>query len=291
MALEGTVKLPGVGEVSKRNAAIGAAIVLGILGIAYYRHAKNTASTNASPGGGTAAGAAGTTGQVTDPAGNVCSAVDASGYCPGTDQSNAYLAEQNGYYGSSGYDQYGGYAGGGGTGGYGGGECSLPDGTIGVYDSLGNCVPITGGGGGTTNPTTAAQWVAATAPLVPGSPAAFEAAAAKVFAGLTVTTNQKDLFLEGVGLNPLPPNVTYPQPIKTSDTPGQPGPGGGRVKVPQVTGLRAEDAAGDIGAAGLNPRVTPGTPPGKVGHITSQVPKANSMVAAGSTVTLHNKVT
>lgn len=289
-ALEGNVKLPGVGEVSKKKAAIGAGIVLLGLGIAYYRHAKNAASTNASPAGGTAAGAAGTTGQVTDPAGNVCAALDGSGYCPGSDQSNAWQSEQSGYYGSTGYDQYGGYGGGGGSGVFPGGECSLPDGTIGQLDTLGNCVPIGGGSGTgtTTSPTTAAQWVTATAPLVPGNASTFEAAAAKIFAGLTVTTAQKDLFLEGVGLNPLPPGVTYP-PIKTSDTSGHPG--AGKVTVPKVVGLRAEDAGADITAAGLNPHVTPGTPHGKIGHITDQTPKGGQLATRGSTVTLINKIT
>jgi hypothetical protein len=298
MALDGKIKLPLAGEVPKKGAAIGAGVVVLFVGIAYYRHRKNAATTNASPAGGTAAASAGDTGQVTDPSGNVCSALAASGYCPGSPEDQAYQ-EQQGYYGSGGVqDQYGGDTGGYGAGFgiTGGGECSLPDGSIGEYDSLGNCVPIGGSTGTTTTaaPATADQWVVQTATMIPGSAATFETAAAKIFAGLTVTTAQKDLFLEGVGLNPLPPGVTYPTPIKTSDTSGQPKPGpkptAGTVTVPNEIGKRAEVAGQEITSAGLVAHVTPGTPKGKTGIIQSQTPGAGAKVKGGSTVTLHNKI-
>ena len=293
--LEGKVKLPLAGEVSKKAAVIGGGVVGLFLVVAYIRHARNAASTNANPAGGTAAGAAGDTSLVTDPSGNQCAAVDASGYCPGSPESAAYQNEQSGYYGSGGVaDQYGGSTGYG--AGYGtptGGECSLPDGTIGQYDSLGNCVPIGGGTAPTaTAPaTTIDGWIMQTSTMIPGEASAFETAAIKVFAGLTVTTAQRDLFLEGIGINPLPQNITFPQPIKTSDTSGQPGPPPkGDVAVPNVIGKRAETAGQLVTSAGLVAEVTPGTPRGKIGIIQSSSPKSGTKVASGSTVTLHNKI-
>lgn len=49
-------------------------------------------------------------------------------------------------------------------------------------------------------------------------------AISRVLGGLAVTSAQRDLFLQAVGLLGQPPQG-YPQPIKLVDTPGQPAPG------------------------------------------------------------------
>jgi hypothetical protein len=290
--LEGKVKLPGLGEVPKKGVAIGAAAVLGVVTIAYIRRARNASTTNASPSGGTAAAAAGSTDLQTDPAGNTCAAVDpSSGYCPGSEQDQAYQAEQSsGYYGSA-LDDYGDSEDA--EGGlvsnspytY-GGPCTDANGNPGTYDSLGNCITTAGSTTPTSPttpavPTTAEEWVTQTAADIPGSAATFELAAAKVFAGLTVTTAQKDLFLEGVGINPLPANITYPQPIKTSDTSAQPAPGGTKITVPNVVGMRREDAGPVIRRAGLNPSFS-----ASEGTVSDQAPKAGATASKGATVRL-----
>jgi hypothetical protein len=302
MALEGKVKIPLMGEVSRKSAAIGATIFAAFIGVMYVRHARNAAATNASPAGGTAAGAAGSTDLVTDPAGNQCAAVDpGSGYCPGSSQDAAYQAEQGQYYGGlgAGYgsstDQYGGLVS---NSPYvTGAACTAADGSPGVTDSLGNCIPTgTGTGGGTlpvvsSNPTTADGWIIQTAGELPGDAATFTTAAAMVFAGLTVTTAQKNLFLEGVGINPLPPGITYPQPIKTSDTSGQPGGGNagtpGQATVPGVTGERATPAEIKVKAAGFKVMTEPSRNPAKIYTVTGQSPGGGTKAAKGSMVTLN----
>jgi hypothetical protein len=77
MALEGTVKLPGIGPVKKKTALIvGVGAPFLVLGVWWYRQRKAS-------GAGTAAAAAG--GMVTDPAGYQCATLNpATGYCPGT---------------------------------------------------------------------------------------------------------------------------------------------------------------------------------------------------------------
>jgi hypothetical protein len=77
MGLEGTVKVPVFGPVKKRTAliaGIGAPVL--VLGIWWFRQRKaSAAATSASAAGG----------QVTDPAGYQCAALNpATGYCPGT---------------------------------------------------------------------------------------------------------------------------------------------------------------------------------------------------------------
>ena len=88
MALEGTVKLPGIGPVKKKTAAFGGVgAVAFVLAVYWYRQRKAAAAAAAAPS------SAGAAGSVTDPAGNTCSAVNpATGYCPGTAEDQAALA-------------------------------------------------------------------------------------------------------------------------------------------------------------------------------------------------------
>jgi hypothetical protein len=291
MPLDGDIKLPGVGPVKKKTALIGGGVVGAILLIAYIRRARNASSTNASPAGGTAAAQAGDTGLVTDPAGNQCAAVNPdSGYCPGTEQDLAYSQQAGGYSSLDGGYDPGALASDYGIGGSTGynpdtGLYTDPNGvTCETPLPSGYCpTGISGTGTNTTPVTTADEWIVQTAAMLPGSAATFTTAAAMVFAGLTVSTAQKDLFLEGVGINPLPNGVSYPQPIKTTDTSAHPGTT--KVTVPNLKNKSGEEAKA-IGE-GLGFKVTQSpttTPKGKSTTVTSQNPASGTKATHGSTI-------
>jgi hypothetical protein len=103
--LDGTVKIPLVGTVKKKYAVIGIGITLALIGITLYRRKQ--------------AGTSATGATVTDPAGNVCAAVNpATGYCPGTPEDTAFLAQNtpSAPIGSNGADSGSGSGGDGGGG-------------------------------------------------------------------------------------------------------------------------------------------------------------------------------
>jgi hypothetical protein len=144
-----------------------------------------------------------------------------------------------------------------------------------------------GGSGGITGTTGTAittndEWVSEGMSDLPGSQATIQAALTAVLGGLTVTTAQRNLFLEAVGVNGQPPQG-YPQPIKTSDTGAQPKPPAGKTPVPNVVGQPQEAAFALLSQAGFKPTGT------KVIHgetliVRSQTPKARASAAKGSTV-------
>ena len=225
------IKVPGIGEIPKKY-AIGAVVTaVGIAVIVYFR--ARSAAKNAAASGTTAAA----TGMVTDPAGNQCSAVDPdSGYCPGSPEDTAWQENNSGYYGTSLADEEGdlGETGGVSTAGLtyvtdpAGNQCTAVDPVTGYCPGTPQDIAAQGGSGITGQPTpsiptTNSQWMQDALLVLPGgNTSANEAALAGVLAGTTVTTAQKNIFLDAVGLEGQPPQG-YPQPIKTSDTAGQPG--------------------------------------------------------------------
>lgn len=286
MALEGKIKIPLVGEVGKKPALIGGGIFAAFIGFMYIRHRNNAATTNASPAGGTAAAAAGDTGLVTDPAGNQCAAVDpSSGYCPGTEEDAAYQASGGDNYGS--YGDSGLYGGGSGYVGsdYGGGGLYVdPNGNTCIQPNADGYCPSTGTGGGNGQYSTNEQWLEAAEQAIPGG--GISGAAQRIFAGLSVTANQKDVFMEAVGLIGPPPNG-YP-PIKLRDTKGHPSTTG-KVPVPVVTGERRIEATAKLRTAGLDPRVveTKKVPVGKEAVVISTSPGGGEEVSKGTRVTVN----
>ena len=148
--MAGTVKIPGIGEVKTSYVMIGGAVVVGIVGFAYYQHSKNSALAAATQAS-SATGAA-TTASI-DPQ---------TGYPYGSAQDQAALEAMNGATGVngiySGYGSYGPYYMAEGPYGptYGGYAWDAADGQ---YD-----IPInTATGTGTTTttttaPTTNSQW-------------------------------------------------------------------------------------------------------------------------------------
>lgn len=254
--LDGDVKVPGFGEAPKKYVVGGVVIGGGLAVIVYIRSRKAAANT----ANQTAAQA--TTSGVTDPAGNTCDAVDPnSGYCPGSPEDVSWQQSNGGYYGTGtlGSDL-----------GYGGGSGVSPAGL--VTDPAGNqCTALAASGycpgtpqdlaaqqastpaatvpaasGGT--PETNSDWMTAALAVLPGgATSANEAALAGVLGGLTVTTAQKNIFLEAVGLEGQPPQG-YPTPIKTSDTAQHPGTGSGGKTAGPITGLTVRPSGTGIQA-------------------------------------------
>jgi len=178
------IKLPLIGEVSKKEALIGGGALAVILGIAYFRHRS-------------AANAASSADTTTSPD---TSGLD-SGYSqdyPASDYGGAYYPP-SGTGNIIGTDQYGDpiYGVGGGS---------------------------TTGSTGTTYSTNESWASAAENDLAAMnvSQSAAATAISRILGGLSVTKQQEDLFMEAVGLIGPPPGG-YPQPIKLTDTAQHPG--------------------------------------------------------------------
>jgi len=220
------IKIPGMGELDKKYVIWGVVAGVGVGVIVYFR-SKSKAQ---------AAAATDTSGQVvTDPAGNTCSALDAnSGYCPGSPEDQAYQESLTGSYSGLGFN---GGEFGGGTGVSLAGLLSDPAGNqcIAVNPATGYCPGSpqdqqaiaaaaggsTAGTGATGSTITKQDWINEALGVVPGDQATIQAALVDVFAGQTVTTAQKNLFMEAVGVLGQPPGG-YPTPIRTSDTSAHP---------------------------------------------------------------------
>lgn len=270
--MAGQVKLPLIGEVNK-NVAYGVGLAgAGIGAILYIRYRKNaaTAQQNAA------------TATVTDPAGNQCTQVNPStGYCPGSPEDQAASAQ-------TGLEGYGALDGGGGVG-YGtfptGTGSLCPDGSYPTgYDQYGNpiCPQGTSSPTATTPVTTNDEWLQEVQAQYPGWATALRG----VLGGLTVTTAEKNQFLEAVGIFGAPPQG-YPTPIKTSDTGGHPGPPpANTVTVPNVVGDRAITAEGKIRAAGLSPEFTSPPAQSHANYVATQSPKGGTKADKGSKVTM-----
>jgi PASTA domain len=268
--MPGDISVPGLGEVPKKY-AIGAVAVAAGLGVIVYIRARNTAKTAAAADTSTAT-------------------ADTSGYDPTIDPSTGIpyaeenaidpstgipYAEENSGMGTSDY---------GGAGAYGTG-----------YDAagypIGSSQDIAWSQQQTTGITTNNEWVQeAIGGSLPGDPGTIQTALSAVLGGLTVTTAQKNLFLEAVGVLGNPPQG-YP-PIHTSDTsaqPATPAKASATVKVPNTVGQTQAGAFAIISQAGLHPTGTPDVP-GKILQVQSQSPKAGTSVARNSTVHLTSKV-
>jgi PASTA domain len=255
--MPGDIKIPGLGNVPKKY-AIGAVAAAAGLGVIVYIRARNTANAAAAADTSTAA------------------ATDTSGYDPTIDPSTGIpYAEENSGMDTSDY---------GGAGAYGTG-----------YDAagypIGSSQDLAWSQQQTTGITTNNEWVQeATGGSVPGDPGTIQAALSAVLGGLTVTTAQKNLFMEAVGVLGAPPQG-YP-PIHTSDTsaqPGTPAKASATVKVPNAVGQTQAGAYAIISQAGLHPSGTPDVP-GKILQVKSQSPKAGTSVARNSTVHLTSAV-
>lgn len=187
------VKIPGVGQVPKPVAIGGVGILGGILIYAYYkrRQASNAASATdqSSSSSDTSAGSSDTSGS--------SDYTDGQTYLGGAEGINPYAS--------------GGYS----------NDCYY-----GINPATGECLP---GPSGSSTYTTNTEWASAVENDLQAngySYAVIATAISKILAGLSVTSDQQSIFLQGVGLEGEPPQG-YPKPIKVIDTPSQPSSGGG----------------------------------------------------------------
>jgi|SRR5215469_4030609 len=274
----GMIKLPLVGEVKKKTAYIGGAVILGIVGIAYYRSKKAKQAL---------AAASGDTGQVTDPAGNVCGALNPqSGYCPGSPEDTQYLQQQSAGLGATGIGYPGfqpGYPG----AGYGSFVTDAQGNTCTAIDPATGLCPVgsTGGTTGRTSVTTNAQW-AQEALLLLGNTDTVKQAIGYALEGHSVTADQKNLFQEAIGLLGQPPQGYPPLNVIGQPTGTHPAPHPGKVKVPRVVGMRATPALEEIRAAGFKSHTVPVRDPRHEYVVAWQVPGGGSEATKGSSVVL-----
>ena len=134
------------------------------------------------------------------------------------------------------------------------------------------------------------EWLQNALTDTPGNTSTVEAALAGVLGGLTVTTAQREIFLEAVGINGQPPQG-YPTPIKTSDTSAQSttsGTSSNKVSVPDVKGWEAQEGYAMIRQAGLKPH-GPTPKAGEHLYIQTETPKPGTSVIKGSAVHLTAK--
>jgi hypothetical protein len=185
--MPGSVSVPGIGPVKKPVLIAVGLGTAGVLAYAYIRRRR--------------AAAADTT-TTTDTTATDQTTADQYALAGAAAADSGYAVVPAGNVGTAAYSPYG-------------------------YDVYGNPLPAptqagTAGGVYTTN----ADWdIAAINGLeaTGTSEATGSLAISRVLGGLTVTSAQRDLFMEAVGLLGQPPQG-YPQPIKLVDTPAQPAP-------------------------------------------------------------------
>jgi hypothetical protein len=128
------------------------------------------------------------------------------------------------------------------------------------------------------------DWLKEAYKILPGGGSAeVHTALINVLGGLSVTSAERRIFLEAVGVLGDPPGG-YPKPIRVRDTPGHPSvhPVGKTTTVPDVIGDHFDRAQNKIQAAGL--RAHKAHP--DIHIVTSERPSAGTKVDIGSTVTV-----
>lgn len=247
--------------VKKQTVYLAGGILLVVGGIAYYRSRQSTSAAASTAASTTAA-------NNIDPA---------TGYAYGSQEDQAALAGMAGtgssdsasYVGGQiiGYDQYGNpiY----GSGENGGGSGGVP-------------------GGFTNN----AQWAQAAEQYM-GSTGADSIAAAlgKYITGQTVTADQTTIIQEAIAAEGYPPVAGtdgYPPSLRTVAT--APAPINGQITVPNVKGMKGEDAVKTIQDLGLVSQQSPQVPKGKSSVVISQSPAEGKKVNKGAVVTTKLRV-
>jgi PASTA domain-containing protein len=270
MAIEGKVKIPLAGDVSKKTLAIAGIGGAGVVGVIIWRYRKNAAAQSAA----NQTAATSTPQTVTDPAGNQCAELDPdTGYCPDTPEDQAAIGSSAGYdIGAEGGDTGYGY------GSYPTNTGELcPDGSYPTgYDQYGNPIcPTT---------TEAAQ---ISVPNVVGlsyQNAAQILTALGLSPGGSVTSGTVKSQSPAAGTEVSAGSVVT-LTMNSTGTPGQPAPTGKKVPVPNVVGMRGETGKQVLTDAGFKVHQTPATTPkGKETKIASQSPRGGSSVSKGSTV-------
>lgn len=213
-----TVKLPGIGPVKKGYAIAGVGIAGGILIYAYWRRTKAKAADATTP---------------TDAGSTPSAAIDPSTGLP-------YSQESGGSGVGYGQPNYGGYGG----GSYGNNGSYCPYGT----DMYGNCLAAPTGAKAYGAYTNNSDWAAAAEDALTNTGitlATASTAITRVLGGLSVTSAQKAIFLQAIGLLGQPPQG-YPTPIHVLDDGSGPPPpsGSGSLSAPGQPTITAIDQHG-----------------------------------------------
>lgn len=289
--LEGTVKIPVVGSVPKKEAAIGA-VVVGTLVVVYYVRHRSSSSSSAT----TAAAAASSTDQY-PPDGTTGNPQDPYSTDPATGQT--YGNEAVGSGGS--YGAYGGLGAGAtdaypwdGTYGNSSDPYSMDPSsgvTYGDEGSAGNVPSSSGSGSGgppfANNPAWSNYVLSQEQALDPGANIGdWQTALGLYLQGQPVSPAQKTIIFDAIAIAGDPPDRGsngYPPNVKTNGSKGghQPGPAV-NVKVPDVTGQRAENAREALRDAGLTYNISDT----QTGSVTGQSPHGGTSVKKGSKVRL-----
>lgn len=243
------VKLPLVGDVSKKTLMIGGVASVAVVGFIWLRKRKTPAPAPAA--------ATDTTG-TTDP-----NAIDPNTGLP-------YSQETSGAYTSPGYQDTG-YGPTYGSSGY-----YDPNTGQWIYGNTGTIL-----GQATTNPGWAQQVEQYLIQNNGTDPVALSAALGAYLTGQAVTSTQESLIEQAIAIGGYPPQGGlngYPPGIRTQPD----GHGGGNVVVPNVVGQNAGKAHNTLVNAGLHPVADPGQHPSD--KVTSTTPKAGETVAKGSEV-------
>jgi hypothetical protein len=300
-ATGGKVKIPLLGEVSKKTGATVALAVTGVGAILYWRYRKNAAASSAA-----AAAQSNAAAMQTDPAGNQCAQLDpTTGYCPGTMEDEQALEQAS--EGSDigvGYDSGAGIAG---TGLY-----TDPNGVTCVTPEADGYCPqsVTGTPTG-SQITTNAQWVQE----VDAANPAWTQAIAMVLGGVPVSAGQAQQYQEAVGIYGSPPQgapsiqlTSTPQTTTpnqpTGGTSGSSGSGSGTssgssggtgstsnpvamVTIPVTYHQRAETALSMIQGAGFTASTNPTRNPSLTYWSTGSSPEGGHQAPKGSHVTVN----
>lgn len=248
-----------IGGIKKQYVYIGGGLVIVVAGVVWFR-SKSQSNANA--------------GSVTDPAGNVCSALDPnSGYCPGTPQDMAYQQ-------SAGYTLAGSN------------PASYVGGQVIGYDQYGN--PIYSSGPSSPGPgsyTSNAEWAQAALTYLTqnepnADPATIAAALGQYINGKPATEAQISIINQAITFEGIPPvggpNGDPPGIITAGNPPGGGG-GSNKVTVPNVIGKTVGAAHNEMVKAGLVPS---GEHFNTSLKVIGQTPKAGSSVNAGTVFTL-----
>lgn len=186
MALEGKIKTP-LGEIPKKQAAIGGALLAVILGVVWYRHRQAAAAANA---GTTTAAASGTTAAATAATGLTSDPYPPDGTSGDPSDPNSVDPATGQTYG----DEQAGY---GGAGGYGYGDSGG-----GYYDGGGSGQPVP------TGYTSNAQWAQAAEQYLTGNGGNAETignALGKYITGADVTAAQQEIIEQAIAFTGYPP--------------------------------------------------------------------------------------
>ena len=264
-SMSGTIDIFGKKVKTKTAVLATGGILIGVIGIGWYRNKQAANAANAADAATTAA-------NNIDPA---------TGFVTGSAQDEAALA---------------GMA----QGTIGGGGGNLGAGEVIGYDGLGN--PIYGAG--TTNApigfTSNAQWGQAAETFMGSSGSdAIAAALGKYLSGSPLTPDQVTIVQQALAVEGNPPVAGpsgYPPSYLTGPTPPPTSPpptGGGttQVTVPKVTNLKGEVAKDKLQSVGLvDDQVPATTPHGKSTIVVAQNPAAGKKVNKGSSVAIQVKV-